>query len=223
MGGVRTPNVAGMTVLIADARVADIRVYDNGDPLVDLVAQGIACAGGSADLHSGHWVRAGVAERLTTADAALPPGIRLLVFEGLRSARAQRAIHASYSQQLRTARPELDEDEILSLASRYVAPLEVAPHVAGAAVDLTLVGSTGNQLPMGTRVDATPEESDNAIAFDADNISVEARANRGLLAEVLIGAGLANYPTEWWHWSYGDRYWAYLTGAPRACYGPVWW
>ena len=33
--------------------------------------------------------------------------------------------------------------------------------------------------------------------------------------------GTMNYPTEWWHWSYGDRYWALLTGAPAALYGPV--
>ena len=38
---------------------------------------------------------------------------------------------------------------------------------------------------------------------------------------MLGGAGLVNYPTEWWHWSYGDRYWALLTGAPAALYGPV--
>jgi len=30
-----------------------------------------------------------------------------------------------------------------------------------------------------------------------------------------------NYPTEWWHWSYGDRYWAFVTGAPHALYGPT--
>ena len=37
----------------------------------------------------------------------------------------------------------------------------------------------------------------------------------------LRGAGLVNYPTEWWHWSYGDRYWALMTGARAALYGPV--
>jgi zinc D-Ala-D-Ala dipeptidase len=30
-----------------------------------------------------------------------------------------------------------------------------------------------------------------------------------------------NYPTEWWHWSYGDSYWALTTGAPAAIYGPI--
>ncbi|MEK8108013.1 hypothetical protein NKG94_28990 [Micromonospora sp. M12] len=32
---------------------------------------------------------------------------------------------------------------------------------------------------------------------------------------------MVNYPTEWWHWSYGDRYWALMTGAPQTRYGPV--
>jgi hypothetical protein len=30
-----------------------------------------------------------------------------------------------------------------------------------------------------------------------------------------------DYPSEWWHWSYGDRYWALMTGATAAVYGPV--
>jgi D-alanyl-D-alanine dipeptidase len=38
---------------------------------------------------------------------------------------------------------------------------------------------------------------------------------------VLSAQGLVNYPTEWWHWSYGDRYWALVTGAPHAPYGPI--
>jgi zinc D-Ala-D-Ala dipeptidase len=42
-----------------------------------------------------------------------------------------------------------------------------------------------------------------------------------MLAEALRAAGLVNYPTEWWHWSYGDRYWALATGARHAVYGIV--
>ena len=41
-----------------------------------------------------------------------------------------------------------------------------------------------------------------------------------MLGAALTAAGLVNYPTEWWHWSYGDRYWALMTGAPAALYGP---
>lgn len=48
-----------------------------------------------------------------------------------------------------------------------------------------------------------------------------ARERRELMAKVLSGAGLVNYPTEWWHWTYRDRYWALMTDAPAALYGPV--
>jgi hypothetical protein len=27
--------------------------------------------------------------------------------------------------------------------------------------------------------------------------------------------------SEWWRWSYGDRYWALAAGAAAALYGPV--
>ena len=76
-------------------------------------------------------------------------------------------------------------------------------------------------LSIGTPVDATPEASANACFFAAANIPAAARANRRLLGDALRGAGLVNYPTEWWHWSFGDRYWAATTGAPAAVYGPV--
>jgi len=210
-----------MTTLIADPCVAGIPVLDNAEPVVDLATRGVACASTSTARPSGRWVRTGVAERLVAADAALPPGVRLFVLEGLRSPQAQQAIFASYSRRLRTELPGVGGDELRRLVSRYVAPLDVAPHVAGAAVDITLVDGDGRRLRMGTAVDATPEESRNSIAFDADTISPEARANRTLLAEALVTAGLVNYPTEWWHWSYGDRYWAHVTGAEHACYGPV--
>jgi D-alanyl-D-alanine dipeptidase len=92
--------------------------------------------------------------------------------------------------------------------------------VAGAAVDLTLIGAHG-PLDLGTPIDATPEHSNGACFFDATNISREARANRSLLADVLTSAGLVNYPTEWWHWSFGDRYWAYTEQRTEAIYGPL--
>ncbi len=34
--------------------------------------------------------------------------------------------------------------------------------------------------------------------------------NRKILINCLERAGFINYPTEWWHWSYGDCYWAFM-------------
>ena len=202
-----------MTILLlSDPRVSAVPVIDDGEPLVRLFP---------ALSPSRALVRRGVAERLMAADLALPAGIRLQVVEGYRSVADQQAIITAYSAALCTARPGLSPGELAALTSRFVAPLEVAPHVAGAAVDLTLVDATGEELDLGTPIDATPEQSDGRCYFAADGIGADARAHRELLARVLTGVGLVNYPTEWWHWSYGDRYWALVTGAPYALYGPV--
>lgn len=201
-----------MTILLSDPRVAAVPVVDDGEPLVRL---------DPALSPMGALVRRSLADRLLQAHLALPPGIGLLVVEGHRSPVDQQAIITSYAADLCARHPGISSTELVRLTSRFVAPLAVAPHVAGAAVDLTLVDACGDQLDLGTPIDATPEESDGRCYFAADGIGADARAHRDLLARVLDGAGLVNYPTEWWHWSYGDRYWALASGARHALYGPV--
>jgi zinc D-Ala-D-Ala dipeptidase len=201
-----------MTILLSDERVRAMPVAESGEPLVRLPA-GLAPAGAL--------VRAGLADRLTAADLHLPRGVQLRVVEGYRPVEAQRAIIASYAVQVQAHHPGVDGAELARLTSRFVSPVEVAPHVAGAAVDLTLVDACGEELDLGTPIDATPEDSDGRCYFAAAGIGADARAHRDLLATVLRGQGLVNYPTEWWHWSFGDRYWALLTGARHALYGPL--
>jgi D-alanyl-D-alanine dipeptidase len=133
----------------------------------------------------------------------------------------QRRIHTGYRARLAADLPTLDEHSLDRLASRFVAPPACAPHVSGAAVDLTLVDDAGRCLDLGTPIDATPEDSNGACYFDAPGISPAARWRRTLLATALGHAGLVNYPTEWWHWSFGDRYWAHVTGNSVAIHGPV--
>jgi zinc D-Ala-D-Ala dipeptidase len=201
-----------MTLLLSDSRVSAVPVREVAEPLVAL-DRGF----GPAEA----LVRLSLARRLESAQAALPPGISLRVVEGHRPAYRQQAIIERYSAELRAERPGIGEADLRVLTSRFVAPLDVAPHVVGAAVDLTLVDARGEELDMGTAIDATPEQSGGRCYFAADGIGPEARANRDLLARVLCREGLVNYPTEWWHFSYGDRYWALATGARAALYGPV--
>lgn len=183
---------------------------------------GADAAGAAVSVAPAHvWVRESVARRLASADELLPSGIRLLVVEGLRPLTAQTAIHEAYQRALSAEQPELSAREIARLASRFVAPPAIAPHVSGAAVDLTLIGAGGDELDLGTPIDATPEQSDGACYFGATNINADARRHRRILAQALESVGLVNYPTEWWHWSYGDRYWAHASGQHHAVHGPL--
>jgi len=219
-------------VLLSDPRVAAIPVEEAGDPLVHLASFGdISVAKGApapplgvrrgslGPVHA--LVRQGLAVRLARAARRLPPELRLHIVEGYRPPELQRAYFEAYRARLLRDDPSLAAAESHLLASRFVAPPAVAAHPSGAAVDLTLVDRDGQPLDMGTPIDATPEESRGACFLDAPNITAEARANRGLLAAALDAEGLVNYPTEWWHWSYGDRYWAFATGRAAASYGPA--
>ena len=208
----QVPTPTAPVLLLSDPRVAAVPLRETGEPLVRLPRH----------LSPGRVpVRRGLADRLALAATRLPAGIGLRVVEGHRSAADQQAIVASYSAELRALHPGIGEAELRVLSSRFVSPLEVAPHVAGAAVDLTLVDACGDDLDLGTPIDATPEQSDGRCWTAADGIGADARAHRDLMAHALGGAGLVNYPTEWWHWSYGDRYWALATGADHALYGPL--
>ena len=42
------------------------------------------------------------------------------------------------------------------------------------------------------------------------------------VVSTLAKYGLAKYPDEWWHFSYGDRlYWAEVTGPTLAFFAPI--
>jgi zinc D-Ala-D-Ala dipeptidase len=207
-------------VLISDPRVTSIPVDESGEALAD-VRSALAVDGRLADPAGAYaHLREGLLARLEDAQRQLPYGYRLLVIEGYRPPALQRQYFEEYKDELRATFPGMSPEELHTAASRYVSPLEVAPHTAGAAVDLTLATDDGVELDMGTQVNANPEESDGACYTAALNITAEAREHRKILGGALEAAGLVNYPTEWWHWSYGDRYWAMTTGSKTALYGP---
>ncbi|GAA3500237.1 M15 family metallopeptidase [Streptomyces prasinosporus] len=208
---------------MSDARVAAVPVQECGERLVDVRRDSSLLVDERKWQDSSGafaYLRHGVLERLLEAQAQLPRGVRLLFVEGYRPPSLQRHYFDEYAAQLRAGHPDWSVEQVRSAASRYVSPPEIAPHSAGAAVDLTLADADGRELDMGTRMNATPEESAGACYTQAENISEQARSHRDVLGAALATAGLVNYPTEWWHWSYGDRYWALMTAADAAPYGP---
>ncbi|RYG55026.1 dipeptidase, partial [bacterium] len=130
----------------------------------------------------------------------------------------QRTSWDTYFAFLKKQFPNWSEQQIYTECSKLNAPLDVAPHTTGAAVDLTLIDESGRWLDMGCEFNASPLETEDRTYTDALNISEEAKTNRKILTKAMTQAGFVNYPTEWWHWSYGDKYWALLSGAPHALY-----
>ncbi|NOZ55640.1 MAG: D-alanyl-D-alanine dipeptidase [Calditrichaeota bacterium] len=80
--------------------------------------------------------------------------------------------------------------------SRYVAdPRKGSRHNRGAAVDVTLVDSTGRELEMPTGFDDFTEKAHR----DYQGCSETARRNRALLEAAMTAEGFVPLPTEWWH------------------------
>jgi zinc D-Ala-D-Ala dipeptidase len=208
--------------LIADPRVVAIPIRDCGEPLVDLRDVGcLAFDTRKRDVEE-LWLhaRSGIAERLRRAQENFPSGLRILAIEAFRPLELQRRYFDEYLKRLQNDHPDWDPATARAGASRYVAPPDIVPpHSTGGAVDVTLVDADGHELDLGTEVNASPEASEGACFTAAANISHVARSNRALLVRVLTAAGFVNYATEWWHWSYGDRYWAFRTGHDHAIYG----
>jgi len=210
--------------LISDPAVLAVPIVDNGDALLDITNDPKLRIDPRKSKSSSSYSRLRnlVVEKLLKAQSLLPAGLQLLIIEGHRPLTLQKRYFDDYSKELANLHPDWNTDTLYKEASKFVAPPAIIPpHSTGGAVDLTLADSSGHELDMGTRVNADPEESNNACFTVAENISQFSKENRQILIDAMLNAGFVNYPTEWWHWSYGDRYWAYVTKQPHAIFGSV--
>ena len=213
-------------MLLTDPRVAAVAVRECEEPLVDVLdgADERLRLDPREQNPTGAYrlLRTGVVDALSRAAATLPRTIGLLIVEGWRDPADQEHRFNAYRRRLRDEQPALSEVELRNQAAAFVSPVEVAPHCTGGAVDLTLMDlQTGAELDLGGVVNAHRFGDTTSCAFAAPEVSPQARARRGLLATAMHTAGFVNYPSEWWHWSTGERYWAITAGAPAAIYGPA--
>jgi D-alanyl-D-alanine dipeptidase len=207
-------------ILVDDPRVLAVPIQECGEPLVDLRGYSLlattdypkAQSQAKTRLHC----REGVAQRLLLADARLPEGVRLLIVECHRPLELQDAYWETQLKTLRERHPDWSEDKLSTENAKFVAPPEIVPpHSTGGAADLVLVDADGKELDMGSSLN----EKGPLMRTDARGLPEEAKRIRSVLLEVMESAGFVNYGHEWWHFSYGDRYWAYTKGEPAAIYG----
>lgn len=151
--------------------------------------------------------RTAVKERLSAALNALPSGTALELACGFRPIEHQRRkFEASLNRCLRDD-PSLTTSEARALTARYVADPDLfAPHATGGALDVALVDRRGHYLDVGDRSPGP------GARMDAEGLTCEQRDNRAALAGAMTAAGFVNYPLEWWHWSYGERFWGCISG-----------
>lgn len=211
---------------LLDKEVQDVLSIDNHDPMVILGDNETNLQlDFSVDLgyENEFIVRETVAKMLSTAASYMPENVFLCVKETYRPLSFQRFI---YNRRLILlfCNPEyktLTSQEIRTIASEYIAPPEVAGHPTGGAVDVSLIDHNGNELDLGCAYDDDPVVSQGRCYSYFSELPQAVIRHRKMLFDCMQKAGFINYPFEWWHWSYGDKYWAASTGAKHAIYSAI--
>lgn len=164
-------------------------------------------------------IRTEIRQRIEAASAMLPDDLAFMIYEAYRSRQQQQCLWDPVYEKLQCDNPEWSAEEVYVEASRRIAPPDGfgSGHQAGAAVDITLATLDRRPLDMGTRIN----DFISGLTETASPVADHSRENRNILVSTLARVGLANYPEEWWHFSYGDRLWAEVTGRTQALFAPI--
>lgn len=169
------------------------------------------------------YCREKVVVMLSTAVKSLPSGLCLLVWDSYRPYLVQQALYDEYHHRIHNQNPSWSTDVVSQEAQKYVSlpstdPLRPSPHLTGGAIDLTICEEDGTLLDMGTNFDHFGSESSTNFY---EKTSLPIKWNRRLLHLVMTDNGFTNYPEEWWHFDYGNQFWAKIGNHPYAIFGPT--
>lgn len=166
-------------------------------------------------------IRKYIYEMLLQAKKKLPQGYNFVVYEAYRPLASQIALWNEIvrKESLKNPNIETNSEEFIALCDKFVANpyRQGSGHQSGAAIDVSLVNDKGEEYDMGGEVRGFNDTAE----FDCESIHDEARRNRQILKDALENVGFVNYPSEWWHYSFGDRLWAKLIGSKIAIFGKL--
>ncbi|MGI9027776.1 MAG: M15 family metallopeptidase [Candidatus Saccharimonadales bacterium] len=214
----------------------NVLIHDNGEPLLPILAADHIVLDPfwntpgdmEGDLHRPYiakhpnftlCARQTVVKKLVNASNNLPQHWKLSVKAALRPLAVQYALLAEVSRQAKEQHPDWSAEKVLRHSQTFVTDPSIMcpPHCTGAAVDVDIIDNSGQLIDMGC-----PPNTDDERAFTHyDKLTPEQTQNRRTLLDTMQAAGFANLAHEWWHFSYGDQYWAAFYGQHRAIYDIV--
>jgi D-alanyl-D-alanine dipeptidase len=174
---------------------------------------------GMENAENDSYVRKEVFDILMKAAQELPKGYRFRILDAWRSFALQQELYDDYSRDiivqfgLNGKSEEEKKEFIKKFVSEPVADSGLPPvHTTGGAVDITILDPDGCELDMGSGFDEFSHRTYTAFYENSDEEII--KSNRRLLYSIMTDAGFTNLPSEWWHYDYGDRFWAYYMKKP---------
>lgn len=216
---------------IANKDIDKVKIIDNKEPVVDLRSPRIIHMSELDNQYSANYEgyskgRSGLLNRLNKMLEILPADIGIAFFECWRPLSKQKQYFDSKLREIIKER-SFNLYDAYEETAKHVSPFidNIPPHSTGAAIDMTLFrlspidGTPLELLDMG-KFDVIFGHNDQQETFSL-NTTIVQRTNRLLLLRTAVEASFVNYGYEWWHYSYGDKAWAYLEHEPNAIYGPI--
>lgn len=164
-------------------------------------------------------VRKEVYDMLVEAVRFLPGGYKLKILDAWRPFALQQELYEVYSAKLVKdfKLEECTEEQKKAIICKFVSDPDVnrdipPVHTTGGAVDVTIIDKDGCELEMGTGFDAFTNKTNTAYFESVQNNFI--RNNRRMLYHAMTKVRFTNLPSEWWHFDYGDRFWAYYKNQP---------
>ena len=145
------------------------------------------------------------------------PNYKLMVAFGYRDMKKKKKF---FNDILEKVKDKFDDEmEMLEYIHEKIAVPEVSGHTTGGAVDVAIYDSQKNKmLDYGTDI---LDYNTNKCYYISDEITETERENRELLRNIMVNEGFAPYDGEWWHFSYGDKEWAFYYHKKEALYNQV--
>lgn len=202
-----------------------VKCGENNNPLVEIPPlimnrYNPLCSDMQLLLHNKMIIRKSVSEKLIQAQKKLAEEnnqFSLCITYGYRSLEVQTKRFQSVLQNTKQFFP--NPYDYYEEAHRFVAVPTVAGHPTGGAIDVVLVDKKTNKtLDFGSK---QYDYSSKACYVFWPKVNITAQKYRMLLRKVLLEVGFAPFDGEWWHFSYGDREWAYYYKKKQSLYSQI--
>lgn len=219
-----------MTINIGAPEILAIPIIECHEALVDLKQQDVIAYGPTPE---NEWtvndytkIRQSVYEKLCMVQSSLPHQWRLRLYEGYRSLTVQKLLFDDAYAIAKKYHPTLSPEALFYESTRLASPVinldgsaNIPAHNTGGAVDVEIIDEHDNLIDMGMAVKDWLAVKPSLCITHCTDLTEKARQHRKLLLQAMEAQGFVNYFTEWWHFSFGDRYWAYHQQQQVAIYG----